>query len=110
MTAKNYLRGDTHWPKPWLGEPTTIIHRASNHGLFGSSNPIQSIRLGRGRMWQTGVPEILRVLVAELIGKATTGPPGQKSLIMAYILINCMKCICSIDSILSSHFKLNIKI
>ena len=70
----------THWPKRWLGEPTTIIHRAVCHGLF-NSNPIQPLRLGRGRMWQIGVPDILRDTCWRadwFVGKATTGGPGQK--------------------------------
>ena len=78
--VRNYLRGDTHWPKRWLGEPTTVIHRAVCHGLF-NSNPIQPLRLGRGRMWQIGVPEIFRDTCWRadwFVGKATTGGPGQK--------------------------------
>ena len=65
--VKDYLRGDTHWPKHWLGEPTTVIHRAVNHGLF-NSNPVQPFRIRRGRMWQIGVPETFQILVGELIG------------------------------------------
>ena len=64
-------RHPPQWPKRWLGEPTTTIHRAARRGLF-ESTPTQLIQLpgrcGRpGRAWQTGVPEIFWVLVGELI-------------------------------------------
>ena len=57
---------NSSWPKNWRGEPTLTIHRAACCGLFDSS-PIRPISLGRNRKWQTGVPEIFRVLVGELI-------------------------------------------
>ena len=67
---------DERWPKNWRGEPTVIIHRAARCGLFHSS-PIRpiSFQMGRYRKWQTGVPEIFRVLVGELINLWARQPP-----------------------------------
>ena len=70
----NYSRGA--WPKGWMGEPTTAIHRAARHGLF-ESTPVRPISLGR-RKWQTGVPEVFQLLVGELIRLWARKPPKRK--------------------------------
>ena len=68
------------WPKSWLGEPTTVIHRALR-GVF-ESTPVQQFSFpgrGRGRgKWQTGVPEIFRLLINELVNLWSRQPPSQK--------------------------------
>ena len=45
ITTKCYLSGDKNWPRHWLGEPTTTIHRAAHRGLFNSTS-IHPMRLG----------------------------------------------------------------
>ena len=72
IITKNYTTFTAHqprWPKRWMGEPTTVIHRAARCGLF-ESTPTRSFNLpgrGPGRAWQTGVPGIFQVLVGQLI-------------------------------------------
>ena len=82
--VRNYLPGDTHWPKRWLGEPATVIHRAAVcHGLF-QFQPYPTSSLGT---WQNVANNwcsryFFGTLVGEPIGfvgkAATGGPPGQK--------------------------------
>jgi hypothetical protein len=58
----------SRWPKVWLGEPTTVIHRVARRGLLQSTplRPISS-SLGPGKgWWQRGVPAIFPVLIGEL--------------------------------------------
>jgi hypothetical protein len=54
------------WPKHWLGDPTTVIHRAAWHGLF-DSNPIAPIRVGRKSVWKRGVQPVFQDQVAKLV-------------------------------------------
>ena len=83
--SENYVRWSkhgntlTHWPKHWLGEPTTTIHRAARRGLF-ESTPIQAMSLGKhGKPeWQTGVPVIFQKLVGELIRLWARQPPKRR--------------------------------
>ena len=58
----------SQWPKVWLGEPTTVIHRVARRGLL-ESTPIQPISLGKapGRGWQRGVPIMFQILIGQLI-------------------------------------------
>ena len=68
------------WPKSWLGEPTTVIHRAACRGIL-EPTPVKQFSFGRGRgrgKWQTGIPEIFRLLVTELINHWAKQPPTQK--------------------------------
>ena len=58
----------SHWPKVWLGEPTTVIHRVARRGLL-ESTIVQTITLGcqaRRWRWQRGVPAVFQKLVWEL--------------------------------------------
>lgn len=58
----------SRWPKNWLGEPTTVIHRVARRGLLESS-PVQPIFVGRGNLkvgWQRGVPTAFQLLIGEL--------------------------------------------
>lgn len=65
FTKKILRLTSSNWPKSWLGEPTTTIHRAACRGLW-ESTPVKPITLGR-RNWQSGVPQIFQVLIGELI-------------------------------------------
>lgn len=53
------------WPKHWLGEPTTVIHRAAWRGLL-HSNPIEPVRLG-DRNFQRGIDPILQRKIVDFI-------------------------------------------
>lgn len=71
-------KGETRWPLRWLGEPTTVIHRAAHRGLFDSTliRLIQpSLGLGNQQL-ETGVPEVFRKLVIKLIGLWARQPPA----------------------------------
>lgn len=77
-----YLKGETRWPLRWLGEPTTVIHRAALRGLFDSTpiQPIQPIRptcLGNQHL-ETGIPEAFKKLIMKLIMLWARQPPGRK--------------------------------
>ena len=73
IIMKDHTAFTTHhpqWPKRWMGEPTTVIHRAARRGIL-ESTPTTSFDLpgslpGR-RTWHTGVPEGFQVLVGKLI-------------------------------------------
>ena len=57
------------WPKHWLGDPTTVIHRAAWHGLLDST-PVQPVRLGfgdRAFQWQRGIQPDFQILIGKLI-------------------------------------------
>jgi hypothetical protein len=56
------------WPKVWLGEPATVIHRVARRGLLESTTvwPIRVGGRGRGWHWQRGVPAIFQELIGEL--------------------------------------------
>ena len=60
-----YWFNSLRWPKVWLGEPTTVIHRVARRGLL-ESTPVRPISLGKGRGWQRGVSAVFQVLVREL--------------------------------------------
>jgi len=67
----------SRWRKHWLGEPTTVIHRAAWHGLL-DSNPIQQIRSGR-RTFQRGVPPVFQSLIGDLVRLwARAAPRGTR--------------------------------
>ena len=71
------------WPKNWMGEPTTVILRASRGML--APTPVQQFSIaGRGRgpasgKSQTGIPDIFRLLVTELISLWARPPPQKKN-------------------------------
>ena len=71
------------WPKNWMGEPTTVILRASRGML--APTPVQQFPIaGRGRgpasgKSQTGIPDIFRLLVTELISLWARPPPQKKN-------------------------------
>jgi len=69
----------SRWPKAWLGEPTTVIHRVARRGLL-ESTPVRPISLGPGRGWQRGVPVVFQALIAELfrLWARPTPAKGQK--------------------------------
>ena len=78
-TYVNLQKYKSEWPKHWLGEPTTVIHRAAWCGLLDST-PIQPIQLGLGnRTWHRGVQPIFQTLIGELIRLwARPAPRGKR--------------------------------
>lgn len=68
-------RHGSKWPKNWLGEPTTVIHRVARRGLL-ESTPVRSPLGNKG--WQRGVPAIFQMLIEELIRLWARPPPNRE--------------------------------
>jgi hypothetical protein len=66
LPSHTFNYNSCRWPKVWLGEPTTVIHRVARRGLL-ESTPVEPITLGKGRKWQRGVPAVFQLLVGTLV-------------------------------------------
>ena len=70
------IRSSCKWPKQWLGEPTTVIHRVAWHGLL-CSNPIRQLKGPSRRQFNSGVLPIYQILLGNLMRLWARPAPGR---------------------------------